>query len=123
MASEEVPSKRESVQDQVAGEDPLMFVNRTVKGGKAPLLKQHEQLLSEAPTICHFTRNPTKNRFQNVVLFDSTRVILKPMSKETGDYIHASWYFAVAVAVAVTVSFSDPINCRFLLGSTTNSTY
>lgn len=50
------------------------------------------EIAKKPPKFDAFLNNPEKNRYPNAVLYDATRVKLKPNKPDTtSDYIHASW--------------------------------
>ncbi len=81
----------ESLQDKVRSEEARKWARRTVKEGRDPRAKEHHKIVADSLNIFNFTLNPENNRFQNIVLYDATRVKLEPTAKGDISYIHASW--------------------------------
>ncbi|MCP3660924.1 MAG: hypothetical protein GY696_00270 [Gammaproteobacteria bacterium] len=53
-------------------------------------MKDHQKIVGDTANIMAFTQNTNKNRYQNIVLYDATRVLLKQKTKGDSAYIHAS---------------------------------
>ncbi|GMS87237.1 hypothetical protein PENTCL1PPCAC_9412, partial [Pristionchus entomophagus] len=63
-----------------------------LREGPSKIKEWFKELTKKPPRFDAFLSNPALNRYPNAVLYDATRVKLKPNKPDTmSDYIHASW--------------------------------
>nr|CDJ85460.1 Protein-tyrosine phosphatase domain containing protein [Haemonchus contortus] len=72
------------------------YVDQVLEMGVEGIVKQYREIASyRAPDAIYkytaFTANPTRNRYQDIVCLDKTRVVLKYDVPPSTDYIHANW--------------------------------
>ncbi|KAF8371091.1 hypothetical protein PRIPAC_77520 [Pristionchus pacificus] len=71
---------------------PVMEFFEELKEGPSKIKEWFREITKKPPRFDAFLANPQLNRYPNAVLYDSTRVKLKPNKPDTtSDYIHASW--------------------------------
>uniref|UniRef100_A0AC34FWQ6 Tyrosine-protein phosphatase domain-containing protein n=1 Tax=Panagrolaimus sp. ES5 TaxID=591445 RepID=A0AC34FWQ6_9BILA len=71
-----------------------IFVQATVAAGVEGIRKQFEDVKNYAPSdVAHekFSSNPDRNRYNDIICLDSSRVILTLNVPPEVDYIHANW--------------------------------
>lgn len=83
-------SGRQALKRGNEADDVNDFVASMTTGGKTHLLAEHNTLRKKERHVFYFMRNPTKNRYSNVVLFNEGAVILDRQNKDEGTYIHAT---------------------------------
>uniref|UniRef100_A0A914YBW8 Uncharacterized protein n=1 Tax=Panagrolaimus superbus TaxID=310955 RepID=A0A914YBW8_9BILA len=66
------------------------FIGAMTTGGRAQMLADHNTLRKKERHVFYFMRNPSKNRYSNVVLFNEGAIILEKQNKDEGTYIHAT---------------------------------
>ncbi|GMR49749.1 hypothetical protein PMAYCL1PPCAC_19944, partial [Pristionchus mayeri] len=71
---------------------PVMEFMEELKEGPSKIKEWFKELAKKPPRFDAFLANPQLNRYPNAVLYDHSRVKLKPnKGQTTNDYIHASW--------------------------------
>ncbi|KAI6208649.1 Tyrosine-protein phosphatase non-receptor type 5 [Aphelenchoides besseyi] len=83
-------SVRESMQKQIDAEHVNDFINMMTSGGRTQMVADHDQLRKKERHVYYFMRNPTRNRFSNVLLFNEGAIILDKHHKDETQYIHAT---------------------------------
>lgn len=84
-------TESKGVQTTVVGMKIAEFIKKAVKQGKEPRRREHDALLLLTPSVYRFTANKERNRFNNVICYDHSSVVLKAERPGGGDYIHANW--------------------------------
>ena len=79
------------------GVRPEAWLAELARGGRDALVQDHRGLVRGTPTFLHFFENRRKNRSGSLLLYDDSRVLLRPLDGEKADlfptsrgYIHAS---------------------------------
>uniref|UniRef100_A0AC34RQY1 Protein tyrosine phosphatase n=1 Tax=Panagrolaimus sp. JU765 TaxID=591449 RepID=A0AC34RQY1_9BILA len=89
-ASENSFKDRDSLQKCIEADHVNDFINAMTSGGRAQLLADHDALRKKERHVFYFMRNPAKNRFGNVVLYNEGAVVLERQNKDESNYIHAT---------------------------------
>ncbi|CAJ0560557.1 unnamed protein product, partial [Mesorhabditis spiculigera] len=88
------PAKKEEKPPQPPNASTREFVKLTLGLGLSGLRAKWVELKPYAgpnKAITAFTANPDKNRYQDTVCLEETRVKITPEEANEGDYIHANW--------------------------------